>query len=120
MIDSAYSDPNKEWTGEARNFLLPPYETAFIRALTALRSAGLHGVGHVFATGNIVNRDGDEATIEACIDTSHAQIVDKEGNSTSAANSPSSLWKYRSTVSMRFDDHAWKIAESIDKRDQPC
>lgn len=120
MIDNAYSNPNDDWASKASDFLLPPYETAFIQAVAALHNANLHGVGHVFATGSVVARNDDVATIEACIDTSHAQIVDQNGNSNTAANSPSSLWRYKSTIAMRFHDNHWKITESIDKRDQPC
>lgn len=126
VTDEAYADPTKDWEHTIRQYIADPRARQVLKAIQSLAADQEHttGTSQVTAWVTTVEGSGDGAkvSIDACVDSSGADLLDATGHSIKAPMPAGSRIKQSGNVYRYSDkDGGWLLSEaSIATPYEPC
>jgi len=126
VTDEAYADPTKDWEPAIRKYIADPRARQVLKAIASLAADQQHTTGSSQVTAWVTavegSGDGAKVTIDACVDSSGADLLDVNGHSVKAPLPAGPRIKQSGNVYKYADkDGGWLLSEaSISTPYEPC
>lgn len=122
FISRAYRTPGQDWSTEVAKWAADPVKAQFLQNAAATAELGQYwSGGSVVVYPTVSSVEGSVAAINACVDSSNVQFLDKDGKSIKAPDAPGSYFRHPATAEVAlYASGAWLVTVTTSDYSQQC